>query len=142
VPPVIAFVNRHRARFFLVSKNLLFPDFKGNSVIRVTVGWLGRGGGGGEVVIGLFQPVGQSQSAILSCASPPLFFCTIQNLWFCRWSISESCFAKLDFPSCMFFKILVEKEINRSRKFDLSVSSFLEWVKKSHPPGPPATILK
>jgi hypothetical protein len=46
------------------------------------------------------------------------------------------------FPVMYVFNIFVEGEINMGRKFDLSVSSFLEWVKKSHPPGPPATILK
>jgi hypothetical protein len=45
VPPIIAFVDRHRARFFLVVTIFLFPDFLGISVIRVTVGWSGRRGG-------------------------------------------------------------------------------------------------
>jgi hypothetical protein len=111
-------------------------------MIRVIVGWLGER-------VGWHLAFTASRLAAVSsivryCPVPlsPFSFCTIQNLWFCRWPISESCLAKLDFPSCMYSKIFVEKEINRTRKFDLSVSLFLEWVKKSHPPVPPATILK
>jgi hypothetical protein len=106
VPPIIAFVDRYRARFLVVII-FLFP----------ILGYLGarsarRLGGKGEEIGIYSHPVSCSQLYCLLVVLPPLsplFFCIIQNLWFCRWSISESCFRETRFPVMHVFKNFEEK---------------------------------
>jgi hypothetical protein len=107
VPPIIAFVDRSRARILAVIIFLfLILGYLGAPSVRRLVGR-------GEEVGIYSQPVSCSQlycSLVVLPPLSPLFFCTIQNLWFCRWSIRESCFRETRFPVMHVFKNFVEKQ--------------------------------
>jgi hypothetical protein len=94
VPPIIAFVDRHRASILVVII-FLFPflGYLGAPSARRLVGK-------GEEVGIYSQPVSCSQLYCSLVVLPPLFplfFCTIRNSSFCRWSNSESCFRETRF---------------------------------------------